>query len=167
MAGSGFPHCPIFLTAASRKSLNRVSVSVWLILLSDQLRIIGLESLYLTNYLILHRLIQKRLKLSIWYFSKLLGRFLCTTHPFATARKSSPFNLHVLSLPLAFILGQALCAPIPRNVTRCKHAVHRGHQMKHGTLTLIDVFSDKLTSAPPLAIPLETTIQGQRPQFPS
>ena len=25
--------------------------------------------------------------------------------------------------------------------------------MKHGTLTLTDVFSDKLTSAPPLAIP--------------
>ncbi|SMG63891.1 conserved hypothetical protein [methanotrophic bacterial endosymbiont of Bathymodiolus sp.] len=30
-------HCPIFPTAASRRSLGRVSVPVWLIVLSDQL----------------------------------------------------------------------------------------------------------------------------------
>ncbi len=30
-------HCPIFPTAASRRSLGRVSVPVWLIILSDQL----------------------------------------------------------------------------------------------------------------------------------
>ena len=45
-------HCPIFPTAASRRSLGRVSVPVWLIVLSDQLPIIGLVSFYLTNYLI-------------------------------------------------------------------------------------------------------------------
>ena len=33
----GSPHCPIFLTAASRRSLGRVSVPMWLIVLSDQL----------------------------------------------------------------------------------------------------------------------------------
>ena len=33
----GCPHCPIFPTAASRRSLGRVSVPVWLIILSDQL----------------------------------------------------------------------------------------------------------------------------------
>ena len=48
----GCPHCPIFPTAASRRSLGRVSVPVWLVILSDQLQIIGLVSLYLTNYLI-------------------------------------------------------------------------------------------------------------------
>ncbi len=32
-----FAHCPIFPTAASRRSLGRVSVPVWLIILSDQL----------------------------------------------------------------------------------------------------------------------------------
>ncbi len=48
----GFPHCPIFPTAASRRSLGRVSVPVWLIILSDQLQIIGLVGLYPTNYLI-------------------------------------------------------------------------------------------------------------------
>ncbi len=35
-------HCPKFPTAASRRSLDRVSVPVWLIILSDQLRIVAL-----------------------------------------------------------------------------------------------------------------------------
>ena len=48
----GFPHCPIFPTAASRRSLGRVSVPVWLIILSDQLQIVALVSRYLTNKLI-------------------------------------------------------------------------------------------------------------------
>ena len=47
-----FVHCAIFLTAASRRSLARVSVPVWLIILSDQLPIIALVSHYLTNKLI-------------------------------------------------------------------------------------------------------------------
>jgi hypothetical protein len=45
----GFPHCPIFPTAAYRRSLGRVSVPVWLVVLSDQLRIVALVSRYLTN----------------------------------------------------------------------------------------------------------------------
>ncbi len=45
MAASGFPHCAIFPTAASRRSLDRVSVPVWLVILSDQLEIAGLVSL--------------------------------------------------------------------------------------------------------------------------
>ena len=53
----GCPHCPIFPTAASRRSLGRVSVPVWLIVLSDQLKIVALVSHYLTNKLILRRLI--------------------------------------------------------------------------------------------------------------
>ncbi len=44
-------HCPIFLTAASRRSLVRVSVPVWGIILSDPLTIVALVSLYLTNKL--------------------------------------------------------------------------------------------------------------------
>ncbi len=52
-----FAHCAIFPTATSRRSLGRVSVPVWLIILSDQLRIVALVSLYLTNKLILRRLI--------------------------------------------------------------------------------------------------------------
>ncbi len=53
-------HCPIFPTAASRRSLDRVSVPVWLIILSDQLRIVALVGLYPTNKLIRRRLIQSR-----------------------------------------------------------------------------------------------------------
>ncbi len=37
-----FAHCPIFPTAASRRSLGRVSVPVWLFVLSDQLQIVAL-----------------------------------------------------------------------------------------------------------------------------
>ncbi len=44
-----FAHCGKFPTAASRRSLGRVSVPVWLVVLSDQLQIVALVSLYLTN----------------------------------------------------------------------------------------------------------------------
>ncbi len=43
-----FAHCPIFPTAASRRSLGRVSVPVWLIILSDQLPVVAMVSRYLT-----------------------------------------------------------------------------------------------------------------------
>ena len=44
-----FLHCARFLTAASRRSRGRVSVPVWLIILSDQLAIIVLVGFYPTN----------------------------------------------------------------------------------------------------------------------
>ena len=44
-----FAHCGKFLTAASRRSLGRVSVPVWLIILSDQLLIEALVRHYHTN----------------------------------------------------------------------------------------------------------------------
>ena len=47
----GFPHCAIFPTAASRRSLDRVSVPVWLTILSDQLTIVALVGHYPTNKL--------------------------------------------------------------------------------------------------------------------
>ena len=55
-----FAHCPIFPTAASRRSLGRVSVPVWLIILSDQLRIVALVGRYPANKLIRRGLIQQR-----------------------------------------------------------------------------------------------------------
>ncbi len=55
--GQAFAHCPIFLTAASRRSLVRVPVPVWLIILSDQLPVLALVSHYLTNKLMGRRLI--------------------------------------------------------------------------------------------------------------
>ena len=53
-------HWARFPTAASRRSLGRVSVPVWLIVLSDQLRIVALVSLYLTNKLIRRGLVPDR-----------------------------------------------------------------------------------------------------------
>ena len=55
-----FAHCARFPTAASRRSLGRVSVPVWLIVLSDQLRIVALVSRYPTNKLIRRGLILDR-----------------------------------------------------------------------------------------------------------
>ncbi len=44
-----FAHCAIFPTAASRRSLDRVSVPVWLIILSDQLPVLALVGHYPAN----------------------------------------------------------------------------------------------------------------------
>ncbi len=49
--GQAFAHCPKFLTAASRRSLARISVPVWPFTLSGRLPIAGLVGHYPTNYL--------------------------------------------------------------------------------------------------------------------
>jgi hypothetical protein len=55
-----FAHCARFPTAASRRSLGRVSVPVWLIVLSDQLRIVALVGRYPANKLIRRELVPGR-----------------------------------------------------------------------------------------------------------
>ncbi len=60
-------HCPIFLTAASRRSLVRVSVPVWGISLSGPLPIVAMVSRYLTIQLIGRMLIFYR-----WNFNNLV-----------------------------------------------------------------------------------------------
>ena len=115
-------HCPIFPTAASRRSRVRVSVPVWGVTLSRPLKIVGLVSRYLTNYLILRTSISVRrnfnsqmmpFKNTIRYYSqfpkampKTKACYVRVTHPCATNVLLHPFDLHVLSLPLAFILSQ-------------------------------------------------------------
>ncbi len=49
--GQAFAHCPKFPTAASRRSLDRISVPVWPNTLSGRLPIEALVSRYLTNKL--------------------------------------------------------------------------------------------------------------------
>ena len=98
-------HCPKFPTAASRRSLGRVSVPVWLVVLSDQLQIVALVGLYPTNKLICHRPLQQREVLRSPAFTRrsyavlirlspgyppLLGTFRCITHPFATRHQGCP-----------------------------------------------------------------------------
>ena len=121
-----FSHWAIFLTAASRRSLDRVSVPVWLIILSDQLPIAGLVSIYLTNYLMgrrfilrlrrfnncldaepLHYLILASVSRS--YVSpkgRLPTRYAPVRHFPQNASTLLLVDLHVLSTPPAFVLSQ-------------------------------------------------------------
>ena len=55
-----FAHCARFPTAASRRSLGRVSVPVWLAVLSDQLPVEALVGRYPTNKLIGREPLSKR-----------------------------------------------------------------------------------------------------------
>ncbi len=55
-----FAHCPRFSTAATRRCLGRVSVPVWLAILSDQLPVFALVGRYPTNKLIGRSPILKR-----------------------------------------------------------------------------------------------------------
>jgi hypothetical protein len=98
----GCPHCAIFPTAASRRSLDRVSVPVWLIFLSEQLEIVALVSLYPTNKLISLRplfarepkppLVRRRyavLAIVSNSYPPHKGMFLSITHPSATRHPRS------------------------------------------------------------------------------
>ena len=95
----GCPHCPRFPTAASRRSLGRVSVPVWLIVLSDQLPIIALVGRYPTNQLIGRGPLPSRLSFGPEGHHPVLaavsrgcpraqGRFPRVTHPSATGRRA-------------------------------------------------------------------------------
>src|SRR6202020_1937283 len=55
-----FAHCAIFPTAASRRSLGRVSVPVWPVALSGRLPVVALVGHYPTNKLIGRGLIPDR-----------------------------------------------------------------------------------------------------------
>ena len=56
-----FLHCAIFPTAASRRSLGRISVPMWPFNLSVRLLIVDLVGRYLTNYLIRRKPIYQRI----------------------------------------------------------------------------------------------------------
>ena len=61
LLGQACAHCPIVPTAASRRSLDRISVPMWPFNLSVRLLIADLVSRYLTNYLIRYEPIFKRI----------------------------------------------------------------------------------------------------------
>ena len=56
-----FAHCGIFLTAATRRCLGRISVPMWPITLSGRLRIVALVSRYPTNQLMRRESISNRI----------------------------------------------------------------------------------------------------------
>ena len=122
----GFPHCAISPTAASRRSLGRVSVPMWPFNLSVRLPIVDLVSRYPTNYLIGRESISQRIAPLI--YSPCGNYILCgisvlfrtlspserqVTHALLTRpplrkipKDFSPFDLHVLGTPPAFVLSQ-------------------------------------------------------------
>ena len=122
----GSPHCAISPTAASRRSLGRVSVPMWPFNLSVRLPIVALVGRYLTNQLIrrgsisYHRsfshCIMRCCALMRFYqpFPAAIPLYEAgyprVTHPSATNSEEQalhrPFDLHVLSTPPAFILSQ-------------------------------------------------------------
>src|SRR5438045_2482755 len=64
-----FAHCARFLAAASRRSLGRVSVPVWLVILSDQRPVIGLVGSYPANYLMGRKPLHRHLTVFLLRFS--------------------------------------------------------------------------------------------------
>ena len=125
-----FAHCGRFPTAASRRSLDRVSVPVWPFILSDRLLIVGLVGRYPTNYLIRRKPLFRRSLAAPFFLSScgvrnsfgISSRFrllspsrrqvvyaLLTRSPLNSKKASFlllPFDLHVLSTPPAFVLSQ-------------------------------------------------------------
>ena len=86
----GCPHCPRFPTAASRRSLGRVSVPVWPIILSDRLPIAGTVGRYPTVNLIGRGPIPGR----------------CPKAPFAASRETAVAGVSGSFPPLSRAPGQ-------------------------------------------------------------
>ena len=121
----GCPHCPIFPTAASRRSKGRISVPLWPFTLSGRLPIIALVGRYPANKLIGRKALPQHL-FSLpgtcvpATVSGVVSRFrllslsagqvlyaLLTRPPWLSRCKHRfPIDLHVLSILSAFILSQ-------------------------------------------------------------
>ena len=123
-----FLHCAIFPTAASRRSLGRVSVPMWPYILSDRLLIVALVGRYPANWLIRRGSILYRI--APFPYAPCSAKGLCgissrfqllspctgqVTHALLTrppldrisaSTNLLSFDLHVLSTPPAFVLSQ-------------------------------------------------------------
>jgi hypothetical protein len=117
-------HCAIFPTAASRRSLGRVSVPVWPVALSGRLPVVALVGHHPTNKLIGREPIPDRKTFHHqtciqWSYPvlapvsegypKVQGRLLTCYSPVrrsSTPERAFPLDLHVLSTPPAFVLSQ-------------------------------------------------------------
>ena len=117
----GCPHCPIFPTAASRRSKGRISVPLWPSTLSGRLPIIALVGRYPANKLIGRKALPQHLFFIAGHmragncirccqsFPSVIpvcrASSLRVTHPSATQTEVQ-VDLHVLSILSAFILSQ-------------------------------------------------------------
>ena len=115
----------LFRSAASRRSLGRVSVPVWPVTLSGRLPVVALVGHYPTNKLIgrgpiphrksfppttMRQLVISGIRPSFPGLSQSAGQIthvLLTRSPLEyPASWAFPFDLHVLSTPPAFVLSQ-------------------------------------------------------------
>ena len=122
-----YAHCGRFSAAASRRSMDRVSVPSSGVTLSGPLRVIALVSYYLTNKLIRPRPFPKHRSFTIYSYEytdhlvlacvsagypRLWGKlprlyWLVRHYPSLVSyeTREGPFDLHALSTPPAFILS--------------------------------------------------------------
>ena len=104
-----FLHCAIFPTAASRRSLGRISVPMWPFNLSVRLLIVDLVGRYPTNYLIRRKPIYQRITPFLFVS--------CDTHSICGI--SNDFSLLFPSdRQVAYVL---LTSP-PLTASKCKHS---------------------------------------------
>ena len=122
-----FAHCARFPTAASRRSLDRVSVPVWLIVLSDQLSVVCLggplprqqadgprappEAKNISSTRSCEQWRVFGISTGFPVLSQSSGQVahvILTRSPLNISEQAPwiPFDLHVLSTPPAFILSQ-------------------------------------------------------------
>ena len=104
-----FLHCAIFPTAASRRSLGRVSVPMWPYILSDRLLIVALVGRYPANWLIRRGSILYRI--APFPYAPCSAKGLCGI--------SSRFQL--LS-PCTGQVTHALLTRPPLSLPKCKHS---------------------------------------------
>ncbi len=114
-------HCAIFPTAASRRSLGRISVPVWPVTLSGRLPVVALVGHHPTNKLIgrgpiPHRksfpphtmqcVVLSGIRPSFPGLSQSAGQITHVLLTRSPLTPKGPFDLHVLSTPPAFVLSQ-------------------------------------------------------------
>jgi hypothetical protein len=113
-------HCAIFPTAASRRSLGRVSVPMWLIILSDQLPVVALVGHYPANELIGREALRRRNLAAAFLAQRCPRAIVCgITRPLGRLSPATGQVLHVLRtrLPLNLELP-----PNPVRLACVRHA---------------------------------------------
>ena len=114
-------HWGKFLAAASRRSLGRFSVPVWLVVLTDQQPVIGLVGHYPANHLMGRSPLPRRWKAFLASCETstcgISGAFAplsptagqvatCSSAVRHAAPEGAAFDLHALGTPPAFVLSQ-------------------------------------------------------------
>src|SRR5512145_1867013 len=132
LLGQACAHCRKFLAAASRRSLGRFSVPVWLVILTNQLPVTGLVGHYPTNDLMGRRSLLRRLAafqscdcgcgISVAFaaLSPTGGQVpTCYSAVRHSPCKHGACDLHALGTPPAFVLSQ----------DQTLHHVCEGHEL--------------------------------------